>query len=379
MGLTSVLSNVVSRESDVRSVLAKVALGEADAGFVYSTDAKTVPGKVNVIKIPAWAQPKVTYSMAVVSSSTHKTAAKKYIAEVLSKAGQKKLLAAGFLPLPEEIDVRRALLAVAYFSRRRDHAGVPDAAGARDFFRVPPGELIDQLSNPVVTDALIVSFKTTLIAQALVLLFGTPTAYLLASRRFPGRQLCITFVELPLVLPPAVAGIALLATFGRVGLLGSTLETFGITIPFTQTAVTLAVAFVASPLYIRQAIAAFEAIDPNLVAASRTLGAGPVRTFFRVVLPLASGGLIAGEALAFARGLGEFGATIMFAGSLQKVTQTLPLAIYAEFEVDFDVTLAISALLVLISAALLIALKLVSQWQSSEQTSPSLFGRLSWS
>ena len=102
MGLTSVLANVVSRESDVRGVLAKVALGEADAGFVYSTDAKTVPGKVNVIKIPAWAQPKVTYAMAVVSSSTHKTAAKKFISEVLSKAGQKKLLAAGFLPLPRK-------------------------------------------------------------------------------------------------------------------------------------------------------------------------------------------------------------------------------------------------------------------------------------
>jgi molybdate transport system substrate-binding protein len=102
MGLTSVLANVVSRESDVRSVLAKVALGEADAGFVYSTDAKTVPGKVNVIKIPAWAQPKVTYAMAVVSSSTHKTAATKFIAEVLSRAGQKKLLAAGFLPLPRK-------------------------------------------------------------------------------------------------------------------------------------------------------------------------------------------------------------------------------------------------------------------------------------
>jgi molybdate transport system substrate-binding protein len=102
MGLTSVLANVVSRESDVRGVLAKVALGEADAGFVYSTDAKTVSGKVNVIKIPAWAQPKVTYAMAVVSSSTHKTAAKKFIAEVLSKAGQRKLLAAGFLPLPRK-------------------------------------------------------------------------------------------------------------------------------------------------------------------------------------------------------------------------------------------------------------------------------------
>jgi molybdate transport system permease protein len=276
--------------------------------------------------------------------------------------------------------MRRALLAVAYFTA----AGITLAFLALPvlaiFFRVPPGQLIDQLSNPVVTDALIVSFKTTLIAQALVLLFGTPTAYLLASRRFPGRALCITLVELPLVLPPAVAGIALLATFGRFGLLGSTLESLGITIPFTQTAVTLAVAFVASPLYIRQAIASFEAIDPNLVAASRTLGAGPVRTFFRVVLPLAGGGLVAGEALAFARGLGEFGATIMFAGSLQRVTQTLPLAIYAEFEVDFDVTLAISALLVLISAALLFALKLVSLWQPpSEQTSPSLFARLSWS
>ena len=100
MGLTSVLSNVVSRESDVRSVLSKVALGEADAGFVYSTDARTVPGKVAVLKIPAWAQPKVTYSMAVVSSSSNKTAARQFIKKVLSKAGQRKLLAAGFLPLP---------------------------------------------------------------------------------------------------------------------------------------------------------------------------------------------------------------------------------------------------------------------------------------
>jgi molybdate transport system permease protein len=275
--------------------------------------------------------------------------------------------------------MRRAFLGLVYFLA----AGVTLAFLALPilaiFVHVPPGRLIDQLSNPVVTDALIVSFKTTLIAQALVLLFGTPTAYLLASRRFPGRALCITLVELPLVLPPAVAGIGLLAAFGRFGLLGSTLSAFGITIPFTPTAVTIAVAFVSSPLYIRQAIAAFEAIDPNLVAASRTLGAGPARTFFRVVLPLSRGGLAAGEALAFARGLGEFGATIMFAGSLQKVTQTLPLAIYAQFEVDFDVTLAISALLVLISAALLISLKLTSLWQPSQQTSRSLFARLSWS
>jgi molybdate transport system permease protein len=273
--------------------------------------------------------------------------------------------------------MRKPLLAVLYFLATAMALAFLALPMLAIFVHVSPGRLIDQLSNPVVTDALIVSFKTTLIAQALVLLFGTPTAYLLASRRFPGRSLCITLVELPLVLPPAVAGIGLLAAFGRFGLLGSSLRSAGITLPFTQSAVTIAVAFVASPLYVRQAIAAFEAIDPNLVAASRTLGVGPARTFFRVVLPLARGGLAAGEALAFARGLGEFGATIMFAGSLQKVTQTLPLAIYAEFEVNFDVTLAISALLVLISAALLISLKLVSLWQPSEQTSRSRFALLS--
>jgi molybdate transport system permease protein len=247
------------------------------------------------------------------------------------------------------------------------------------FVNVPPGKLIEQFSNPVVTDALLVSLKTTLIAQVIVLLFGTPTAYLLASRRFPGRSALVTLVELPLVLPPAVAGIGLLAAFGRVGLLGTTLDRFGLQIPFTQTAVVLAVVFVAGPLYVRQAIASFAAVDPNVVAASRTLGAGPVRTFFRVVLPLARGGLAAGEALAFARGLGEFGATIMFAGSLQHVTQTLPLAIYAAFDVNFDTALAIAALLVVVSAAILVSLKLGSLWNASRRTSPSLFARLSWS
>jgi molybdate transport system permease protein len=226
------------------------------------------------------------------------------------------------------------------------------------FARVPPGRLAAQLSNPLVTNALVVSLKTSVIAQALILLFGTPAAYVLASRRFPGRAFLVTLIELPLVVPPAVAGIGLLAAFGRFGLLHTS-------VPFTQTAVVLAVAFVASPLYVRQAIVAFEAVDPNLVAASRTLGAGPIKTFFRVVLPLARGGLAAGEALAFARGLGEFGATIMFAGSLPKVTQTLPLAVYAAFDVDFDVALAIGALLVLVSLALLLTLK----WLTSSSTS----------
>jgi molybdate transport system permease protein len=239
------------------------------------------------------------------------------------------------------------------------------------FVHTSPGHLVSQLSSPFVKDAFVVSVKTSAIAQLLILLFGTPTAYLLATRRFRGRSLAITLVELPLVLPPAVAGIGLLAAFGRVGLLGPTLQAFGVTLPFTQAAVVVAVAFVASPLYVRQAIAAFEAVDPNLVAASRTLGAGPVRTFARIVLPLARAGLVAGLALSFARGLGEFGATIMFAGSLEGVTQTLPLAIYAQFDQDFDAAVAMSAVLVLLSLALLVSLHLLLSWQRSPSTRSS--------
>jgi molybdate transport system permease protein len=245
------------------------------------------------------------------------------------------------------------------------------------FTRVPPGRLLHLLSNGVVTDALVVSLKTTLIAEALILLFGTPLAYLLATRHFRGRVLLVTLVELPLVLPPAVAGIGLFAAFGRSGLLGSTLDVLGLQLPFTVTAVVLAITFVASPLYVRTAIAAFEAVDPDLVSASRTLGAGPAKTFFRVTLRLAGGGLAAGAALAFARALGEFGATIMFAGSLRGVTQTLPLAIYEQFSLDFDTALAMGALLVAVSLALLLSLKLSLSWQPSRRTFVSLFARSS--
>jgi molybdate transport system permease protein len=226
------------------------------------------------------------------------------------------------------------------------------------FTRVPPGDLLHALGHDVTRDALLVSLKTSAIAHAAVLLFGTPAAWVLARKRFRGRGLVLALVELPLVLPPAVAGIALLATFGRAGLLGDELKVLGLSIPFTQTAVVLAVAFVESPFYLRGAIAAFEAVDSSLLDAARTLGAQPARVFARVALPLAAGGLGAASALALARGLGEFGATIIFAGSLQGVTQTLPLAIYAQFEQDFDTALAISALFILVGALLLVSLKL---------------------
>jgi molybdate transport system permease protein len=218
------------------------------------------------------------------------------------------------------------------------------------FSRISPATLLAQLGEPAARDALVVSLKTNAIAQALVLGIGTPAAHMLATRRFRGRDLVLTLVELPLVLPPAVAGVGLLAAFGRMGLLSTS-------VAFTQTAVVLAVAYVAAPFYIRTAVAAFEAVDATIVDAARTLGAHPWRVFARVALPLAAGGLGAGAVLAFARGLGEFGATIMFAGSLQGVTQTLPLAIYAQFGRDFEVALALGALLAAFSFALLLAVK----------------------
>jgi len=231
------------------------------------------------------------------------------------------------------------------------------------FVEAGPLDIVRQLGSAPAREALLVSLKTNLIAQAAILAVGTPAAYLLATRRFRGRAVLITLVELPLVLPPAVAGVGLLAAFGRAGLLGDSLDLLGLALPFTQTAVVLAIVFVASPFYLRQAVAAFEAVDPDLLAAARTLGAGPARTFGRVAVPLALGGLGAGATLAFARGLGEFGATIIFAGSFPGRTQTLPLAIYAEFSRDFPTALAIGALLVAVSAAILLSTRLVTRWR----------------
>jgi molybdate transport system permease protein len=238
------------------------------------------------------------------------------------------------------------------------------------FAELSLAELRVGLTSEVTRDALRVTAETNLLALALIVGFGTPTAYLLATRGFRGRTLLVTLVELPLVLPPAVAGIGLLAAFGNFGLLGGTVDALGLDIAFTKVAVVLAVTFVASPFYVRTAVAAFEAVDRDLVAAARTLGAGPARTFLRVALPLAWGGLGAGAALAFARGLGEFGATIMFAGSLQGVTQTLSLAVYQEFDVDFETALAIGGLLVVASALVLLAAKLLlPAWRRSVSTS----------
>lgn len=237
------------------------------------------------------------------------------------------------------------------------------------FLRVPPTDLVSQLADERALEALGVSLRTSVAAHVLILLVGTPAAYVLATRRFRGRSLVLVALELPLVLPPAVAGLGLLAAFGRSGLLGGELRALGLEIPFTELAVVLAICFVASPFYVRGAIAAFESVDPQLLSAARTLGAGPARVFARIALPLAAGGLGAGSTLAFARGLGEFGATIMFAGNLPGRTQTAPLAIYDALDEDPEVALALGALLVVVSLAILLTTKLLTTWTPSAQTS----------
>ncbi|HEY4347430.1 MAG TPA: ABC transporter permease subunit [Gaiellaceae bacterium] len=269
----------------------------------------------------------------------------------------------------------RILLAVAFFLAVAVAFGFMVFPVVAIFFHVTPARLFHELGTPIVTHALIISGQTTVESMFLILLFGTPTAWFLASRRFRGRTLLVTLAELPIVLPPAVAGIGLLLAFGRSTFLFHHLGQIGINPYFNTTAVDFAIMLVAGPFYVRQAIASFEAVDGNLIAASRTLGAGPLRTFFKVTVPLARGGLAAGFAICMARGLGEFGATIMFAGSLQGKSETLPVAIYTEFEGNFDVAVAISALLIAISLAILLMLKVSVLWQPSRQTSLSPFAR----
>jgi len=222
-----------------------------------------------------------------------------------------------------------------------------------------PGALVSSLGEESAREALWLSLRTTALALAIILAVGTPAAYLLATRSFPGRALLLTLVELPLVLPPAVAGIALLAAVGPSGILGGALDALHIRLALETAGVVVALTFVASPFYLRQAQAAFASVDRTLLDASRTLGASEARTFLRVMIPSALPGLAAGAALALGRALGEFGATLMFAGSFQGITQTVPLAIYDRFATDFDAALALSGVLVAVSLGILVSVKLV--------------------
>jgi molybdate transport system permease protein len=228
------------------------------------------------------------------------------------------------------------------------------------FVDVGPGELFGSLDDPAALDALRLSLETTAIALVLIVAVGTPAAYLLATRSFPGHAAVVTLIELPLVLPPAAAGVGLLAALGPKGMIGPELDALGISLPLTTAGVVVALVFVASPFYVRQAQAAFGSLDRTMLEASSTLGATEARTFARVAIPLAWPSLATGAALAWGRALGEFGATLMFAGSFRGVTQTAPLAIFERLSSDFPAALALSAVLVAASAALLLGVKLMT-------------------
>jgi molybdate transport system permease protein len=232
--------------------------------------------------------------------------------------------------------------------------GLPVAALV---LRVPPATLVARLGDPIVLGALRLSLVTSLAATLLVVALGTPLAYLLATRAFAGKRAVELLVMLPMVLPPTVAGLALLMAFGRVGLAGRALAAAGISLPFTTLGVVVAQAFMAAPFYVLAARAGFAAVDRRLLEAAATARAAESYAFGRVVLPLAAPALAAGTAMAGARALGEFGATITFAGNLPGVTQTMPLAVYLALQTDLEAAVTLSVLLLLVSVALLLAFR----------------------
>jgi molybdate transport system permease protein len=226
------------------------------------------------------------------------------------------------------------------------------------FVRVLPQEQFWAIARrPVVVEALRLSLETTGLTLAFAIGFGTPLAFLLARYRFPGKTLLDSLIELPMVLPPAVAGLGLLMAFGRRGLFGPLLASMGITIGFTTAAVIVAQVFVAAPFYVRAARSGFLGVDRELEHVSHTLGVSRWATFWRVTVPVAFPSLLGGAVMCWARALGEFGATIMFAGSFQGRTQTMPLAIYGALETDLDAALVLSAILVVVSFTVLVALR----------------------
>ncbi len=225
---------------------------------------------------------------------------------------------------------------------------------------ITESDILAELRSDLVLGAIALSLITSLIAVAAAVVFGTPLAYALARFQFPGRQVLDTVVDLPMVLPPVVGGLALLVALGRRGPVGGPLDAVGVDVAFTTSAVVLAQVFVAAPFYVRAAKAGFASVDPRLEGVSATLGARAWRTFRRVTVPLALPSLAGGAVMAWARALGEFGATIMFAGNVAGRTQTMPLAILEALESDVDAAIAIAIILIAVAVAVLLTFKLLA-------------------
>jgi molybdate transport system permease protein len=222
-------------------------------------------------------------------------------------------------------------------------------------FRISPSKVMAGIMEPQVIQAIQLSFSTTIMTVLLTLLFGTPVAYMLARKRFIGRTILDALIDMPVVLPPSVAGVALLIAFGRRGFLS--LLFGGLEIPFTEAAVVLAQLFVASPLYIRSASAGFASVNRELEQAAAVDGASRQKIFWTIIFPLSLPAIVGGIVMTWARALGEFGATIIFAGNYPGRTQTMPLAIYIGFEIDLNVALVLALILLIISFFVLAVIK----------------------
>ncbi|HEU4493187.1 MAG TPA: ABC transporter permease [Rubrobacteraceae bacterium] len=210
------------------------------------------------------------------------------------------------------------------------------------------------MASPAAREALLLSVRTTSISLVIIILVGTPAAYVLARAEFPGKKAVDSLIDVPAVLPPSAAGIALLLAFGRLGLVGEHLDAFGITVSFTTAAVVIAEVFVAAHFYVRQAVVGFAQVRRDVEEAAMVDGASRFSTFIRVTVPLAFPALGAGAVMAWARALGEFGGTIIFAGSFPGVTQTIPLAIFAARESDFDAAVALSVMVLVFAFAVIL-------------------------
>jgi molybdate transport system permease protein len=233
------------------------------------------------------------------------------------------------------------------------------------FLRTSPNQLLTNLNQPYILEAVAISLVTTFSATLVIIILGTPVAYLLARRQVPFRRLIDTLLDLPIVLPPAVAGIALLMAFGRQGILGSALDQLGIHLAFTPFAVLLAQTFIAAPFFIKSASVGFASIDSELEQAASLDGASSWQLFRFLTIPLAWSALLSGAVMSWARALGEFGATIIFAGNFPGRTQTMPLAIYMGFELDLDMALTLSVILIGFSFLALFVVKVLLQRDES--------------
>ena len=217
------------------------------------------------------------------------------------------------------------------------------------------------MASPLARDALLLSIRTTAISMLIIVLVGTPAAYVLARADFRGKRFLDALIDIPAVLPPSAAGIALLLTFGRFGLVGKYFDAFGVTISFTTAAVVIAEIFVSAHFYVRQASIGFAGVRRDVEESAMVDGAGRFSVFTRVTVPLAFPALVAGAVTAWARALGEFGATIIFAGSFRGITQTIPLAIFAEFQGDIDAAVALSVLVLGFAFVVILAVKYLTR------------------